>query len=80
MSDKQEDEERLRFLEAYAERAYSDMYDAGNPSGATACYSEAKESLYTAIGIARALGKDDAVERLSARLAHVKAVFRSQFT
>jgi hypothetical protein len=74
------DEERLRSLEAYAEKAYSEMYDAGNPSGAMAFYSDAKEALYTAIGLARELGKDDAAGRLSARLAHIKAVFRSQFT
>ena len=74
------DEDRLRLLEAYAENAYSEMYDAGNPSGAAACYSDAKEALYTAIGLAKKLGKDDLAERLSARLAHIKAVFRSQFT
>jgi len=74
------DEERLRLLEAYAENAYSEMYDAGNPSGAMACYSEAKEALYTAIGLAKELGKLDEAERLSARLAHIKAVYRSQFT
>jgi hypothetical protein len=73
------DEERLRMLEADAENAYLEMYDAGNPSGAMACYSEAKESLNTAIELARKLGKLDEAERLEARLAHIKAVFRSQF-
>jgi hypothetical protein len=76
----QADEDRLRFLEARAEIAYSAMYDARNPSAATACYSNAKESLYTAIGLAKELGKEDVAERLSKRLAHIKAVFRSQFT
>jgi hypothetical protein len=74
------DVERLRLLEAYAENAYSEMYDAGNPSGAMACYSEAKEALYTAIGLAKELGNHGVAERLSARLAHIKAVYRSQFT
>jgi hypothetical protein len=74
------DEERLRLLEAYAENAYSEMYDAGNLSGATACYGEAKEALHTAIGLARELGLDEVAERMSTRLAHIKAVFRSQFT
>ncbi len=71
--------ERLRWLEAQAEEAYDRMYDAGF-GGATACYSDAKEFLYDAIGLAQRLGKLDEAERLSSRLAHVKAVFRSQFT
>jgi hypothetical protein len=50
-------EERLRFLVEYAEMAHSEMYDAGNTFGATACYSDAKEALYDAIGLARKLGK-----------------------
>jgi hypothetical protein len=74
-----EDTERLRWLEAGAEDAYDRMYDAGF-SGATACYSDAKEFLYEAIGLARQLGKLDEAERLSNRLAHIKAVFRNQFT
>ncbi len=74
-----EDAERLRWLEAQAEEAYDRMYDAGF-SGAAACYSDAKEFLYDAIGLAQRLGKLDEAERLSSRLAHVKAVFRSQFT
>ncbi len=72
-------EARLHWLEAQAEDAYSRMYDAGF-SGAAACYSDAKEFFYDAIGLAMALGKLDEAERLRDRLAHVKAVFRSQFT
>ena len=75
----QGDEERLRWLEARAEAAYTRMYDAGF-NGAIACYSDAKEFLYDAIGLAQRLGKTSEVERLSGRLAHIKAVFRSQFT
>jgi hypothetical protein len=44
------------------------------------CYSDAKEALYDAIGLARRLGKVDVAARLERRLAHIKAVFRSQFT
>lgn len=73
------DDERLRWLEAQAEEAYDRMYDAGY-HGAAACYSDAKEFLYDAIGLAQRLGKLDEAERLSRRLAHIKAVFRSQFT
>jgi hypothetical protein len=74
-----DDLERLRWLEAQAEEAYDRMYDAGY-SGATGCYSDAKEFLYDAIGLANRLGLTDEAERLSNRLAHIKAVFRSQFT
>ena len=72
--------ERMTFLERQAEEAYDRMYDARSPSDATALYSDAKEALYTAIGIARALGDEAEQGRLEARLAHIKAVFRSQFT
>ena len=71
--------EKLRWLEAQAEVAYDRMYDAGF-NGAAACYSDAKEALYSAITIAQQLRADDAVERLEARLGHIKVVFRSQFT
>jgi hypothetical protein len=62
------DEIRLPLLEAYAENAYTEMYDVANPSGVAACYSEAKEAIYTAIGLARELGKDGVwVERAGVR-------------
>ena len=72
--------ERLAFLEQQAEEAYDAMYEAHSSSHAGACYSDAKEALYTAISIAQQLGAEDAAKRLEARLAHIKAVFRSQFT
>ena len=72
--------ERMTFLERQAEEAYDRMYDARSPSEATALYSDAKEALYTAIAIAHALGDSETEQRLEARLAHIKAVFRSQFT
>jgi hypothetical protein len=56
------------------------MYDAHSPSDATARYSDAKEALYGAIGIARRLSEEDSARRLEARLAEIKAVFRSQFS
>ncbi len=74
------DRERLAFLERQAEEAYDRMYDAHSPSAATACYSDAKEALYSAIGVARRLADDDGVRRLEARLAAIKAIFRSQFS
>ena len=71
---------RLAFLEQQAEEAYDAMYEGQSPSHAAACYSDAKEALYSAITIAQQVGANDAVQRLEARLAHIKAVFRSQFT
>ena len=65
--------ERLALLEGQAEQAHS-------PSHAAACYSDAKEALYGAITIAEELRAEDTRKRLENRLAHIKAVFRSQFT
>jgi hypothetical protein len=74
------DADRLQEFEAQAEAAYTSMYDARDASDAAARYSDAKEALYDAIGLARRLGKIDIAARLEQRLAHTKAVFRSQFT
>jgi len=71
--------ERLRFFEAQAEEAYARMYEAKVGSDLAACYSDAKESLHEAIGLARCLGLQRTTERLSARLEEIKAVFRRQF-
>jgi len=73
------EEERLAWFEAQAEEAYYKMYDARTPGDATARYSDAKEFFRSAIQAARGLGKSEVAARLDARLAHVKAVFRSQF-
>ena len=73
------DAERLALLEAQAEKAYARMYDVRHPSDITACYSDAKECLYDAIALAKRLGRHGDAERLIARLANIKGVFRSQF-
>ena len=70
---------RLEVLEAAAEAAYAAMYDAQDSSDATARYSDAKEALHDAIGLAAALSAGATEQRLRARLAEIKAVFRSQF-
>jgi len=70
----------LARLEAAAEKAYADMYEAHNQSGAGACFSEAKECFSEAIALAQRMGAAGDAARLQARLEHVKAVFRSQFT
>jgi hypothetical protein len=72
--------EHLHALEAQAERAYEGMYEARTPNAASVCYSDAKEYFYEAIALADRLGLAADVTRFEARLAHVKAVFRSQFT
>ena len=74
------DSERIAFFERQAEQAYSEMYDATSPSDAAARYSDAKEALYSAIGLAKSLKQDETAQRLEARRAEIKAVFRSQFS
>jgi UDP-3-O-acyl-N-acetylglucosamine deacetylase len=69
--------ERLRELERLGEAHYDAMYDARNP---TADYANAKDAFRDAIALARTIGETTTVERLQARLAHIKAVFRSQFS
>ena len=60
--------ERLSFFEAQAEEAYARMYEAGPGSELAARYSDAKEALHEAIGLANRLGLRDEGKRLSARL------------
>jgi hypothetical protein len=72
--------EQLADLKSMGEKAYDNMYEAHSSSGATACYNDAKECYYDAIGLANRLGLKEEAEALHARLAHIKAVFRSQFT
>jgi hypothetical protein len=73
------DGERLAWLEAEAEKAYDQMYDARRSRDADDLYRDAKDFLYDAIALATELGLAADSERLSARLAHIKAVYRSQF-
>jgi hypothetical protein len=74
------DEQRLAWFEAQAEAAYDKMYDATNNSDAAARYSDAKEAMRDAIALAQRLGQGAVETRLEARLAHIKAVFRSQLS
>jgi hypothetical protein len=80
----EERENKLRQLEICqqaGEQAYDDMYEkAHHPSDATAYFSDAKESFHTAIELARELGLEQEIEKLEKRLAHIKAIFRSQFS
>lgn len=69
--------ERLEALERLAESYYDRMYESRYPTGD---YSNAKDAFRDAIALARELGDEAMAARLEARLLHVKAVFRSQFT
>ena len=71
---------RMRASEALGEKAYDQLYDARSSNSASALYSDAKESFYHAISLAQELGLSEQAERLSRRLDHIKAVFRSQFS
>jgi hypothetical protein len=64
-------------LEALAEKAYDEMYETRSPFGP---YSEMKDCFAEAIGVAERAGLAAEAKRLSARLEHCRAVYRSQFS
>lgn len=70
--------DHLRRCKALGEKYYDQMYESRfGPNGR---YSNAKDAFYDAISAANELGMKDEAEELSQRLAHIKAVFRSQFS
>jgi hypothetical protein len=71
---------QLEHLKKLGEQHYDDMYEAHSQRDASICYSDAKDCFYDAIGLAGRMGLKEEEEALSKRLAHIKAVFRSQFT
>jgi hypothetical protein len=77
--ERQDQLEQLEHLKKLGEKYYDDMYEAHSQRDASVCYSDAKECFYDAIGLAERLGLTEEHDALSARLAHIKAVFRSQF-
>lgn len=72
-------EARLRWLERQAELAYQAIYDAPLGSPHAARYSDAKAFLADAIALAHRLGHAETADRLTQRLAEIKAVYRAQF-
>ena len=77
-SDHDLDLDRLRRLKALGEKYYDQMYETH--IGLTGLYASAKDAFYDAISLANELGLKDESKALDERLAHVKAVFRSQFS
>ena len=81
MDDDQDlERKKIAHSEQLAERAYDEMYEAKGHGAAMAYFSEIKENFYDAINAANRLHDVAEAERLQRRLAHIKAVYRSQFT
>ncbi|MDR3792015.1 MAG: hypothetical protein P4L03_01420 [Terracidiphilus sp.] len=70
---------QLDHLRSLAEKAYRDMYEAGSPSAAAACYGGARDCFCDAIGLADRLGLPGEATAMRQRLDHIESVFRSQF-
>jgi hypothetical protein len=68
---------RIAQLEALAEKYYDDMYETRYSGG---LYADMKDCFTEAIGIAERAGLDAEAKRLTARLEHCRAVYRSQFS
>jgi hypothetical protein len=66
-------------LEQLAEQAYGAMYDTPPLSSSKDAYEDACINLQKAIDEAQRLDLADEVARLSRRLAHIRAVYDSQF-
>lgn len=71
------DRESLEWLTGQGEKFYDLMYDSRRPSNE---YREAKEAFEDAIALAWKLGLGEEAERLTKRLAHIKAVYIRQFS
>lgn len=78
-AERQKQLEHLEYLRQTAEKAYDDMYEVHSLRDANDRYRDAKEYYYDAIGLARQLGLIEEAEKMSDRLLHIKAVYRSQF-
>lgn len=71
------EEPSYKALERRGEDIYAEMYERGNPLG---FLSEIKECFEAAIAAAEAEGLAAEAARLRARLDHIVAVYRRQFT
>jgi hypothetical protein len=73
---KEADDRLLAEKEAQAEAEYAALYESVDT---TARYSETKEAFYTAISLARKMGREADARRLEERLQAIKEIFRHQF-
>jgi hypothetical protein len=71
------DEPDYQKLERRGEEIYEEMYNSASPLG---FWSEIKECFAAAIAAAESEGLTKEAKRLQARLDHIAAVYRSQFT
>jgi len=78
--ERQERLERMRQCIKLGEDSYDQLYEPRTHSNSAGHYSDAKDFFGEAIGLASELGLNDQAQALSERLAHIKAVFRSQFS
>ena len=74
------DEEKLAFYIRQADEAYDRMYDARNKTSAAGAYSDIKDAMASAIGLAGKLGLKDKAAELEKTLDHRKQVYRGQFS
>ncbi len=70
--------DQLRRLKALGEKYYDQMYETH--LGLTGLYASTKDAFYDAISLANELGLKEESKQLEDRLAHIKDVFRSQFS
>ena len=80
MKSLEEVRKRIHALESYAEKACEEMYEARSPAGAGGYFSEVKEVLNRAIGLARENGLEAEAERLGQRLEQIRQVYESQLS
>ncbi len=71
------EEPTYKALERRGEAIYAEMYERGSPTG---LLSEIKECFAAAIAAAAADGLGAEARRLRARLDHIVAVYRRQFS
>ena len=72
--------ERLDRCIKLGEDSYDQLYEPRTHTNPAGHYCDAKDFFSEAVGLASELGLNDQAQALSERLAHIKAVYRSQFS
>jgi hypothetical protein len=78
--ERQDKLERLDRCIKLGEDSYDQLYEPRTHTNPAGHYSDAKDFFSEAIGLAGELGLNDQAQALSERLAHIRAVYRSQFS